>query len=90
MSDEDTLYVLGHTLSHIDRGEVNPNTGEPTAWMPIWNAQVKRIQYDDISMPHMIQMVWKVLSENLQSFFSEFQSSLSESASTPSATSPSG
>lgn len=78
MSDEDTKYILAHTLSRAMRLERNPNTGEVVSRVPLWNPSANALQYSDVKMPHMVQLVWYVLRENLGDFFNEFLSSSTE------------
>jgi hypothetical protein len=69
MSDEDVQYVLSKTLSKVQRGVKDPVTGAVVAWSPLWGSG--GLQYEDLSMPDMVRIVWNVLSEQLGGFFSE-------------------
>lgn len=75
MSDDDVQFILSKTLSKVQRGVKDPVTAVVMAWSPLWGAG--GLQYDDLSMPDMIRIVWNVLSEQLGGFFSGSQSGLS-------------
>lgn len=74
MPDDDVNYVILKTMARVHRGVKNPNTGSIDSWTPVWNSAVGMLQYEDIGMVEMIQIVWIVLRENLGSFFLESQS----------------
>jgi hypothetical protein len=74
MPDEDVNYVVIRTMSRVHRGVKNLNTGAIESWTPVWNQSAGMLQYEDIGMVEMIQIVWIVLRENLSGFFSESQS----------------
>lgn len=68
MDDVELNYVLSRSLSKVVRHEMNPSTGEVAARVSVWNTSANKLQYSDVTMPQMIQMVWHVLRENLEDF----------------------
>jgi hypothetical protein len=68
MSDDEVNYVLSKTLVKVQRGVKDPVTQAVIAWSPVWSSG--GLQYDDLSMPDMIRIVWTVLNEQLSGFFS--------------------
>lgn len=75
MPDDDVNYVLAKCASRVFRANKNPSTGAVDSWSPIWNSSAKSLQYDDLGMVDLITIVWNVLRENLEGFFSESRSS---------------
>ena len=64
MPDADCEFVLGACLSVTQR----QNDGG-TGWSPVWNVAAKRLQFEDIGLPAMLQIAAAVLRENLGGFF---------------------
>lgn len=65
MSDEATEYVLAACLGVCQR-QMPGGLG----WSPVWGEQARRPMFDDISMPSMMQLVGKVLVQNVGDFTS--------------------
>jgi len=74
MPDEDVNYVVSRTMTRVYRAIKNPSTGSVESWVPVWSPTAGVLQYDDIGMIELIQIVWNVLRENLGGFFSGSQS----------------
>jgi hypothetical protein len=68
MSDADVDYIIANVASKVYRGIRNPVSGQIDSWIPIWNAHARAFQYQDIGLPELVQIVWRVLQENLSSF----------------------
>jgi hypothetical protein len=62
MSDADADYVIGSCLGVCQRKE-------GARWAPIWNKTANALQYEDIDLPSMMQLVMGVLQEQLGPFF---------------------
>jgi hypothetical protein len=75
LEDADCDYILSNTLSRCMRQDSQ-------AWVPVWNVAANRLQYEDITLPTMIQLTAATLSENLGSFFPD-PGVLFQSASSP-------
>lgn len=63
MSDADSEYVIMNCLSVIQR-QVAGDTG----WAPLISSG--QLMYQDLDLPAMLQLVWRVLEGNLSNFFS--------------------
>jgi len=63
LSDDDTDYVIRHTLVAVTRKMA-------TGFAPVLARNTSRLMYDDISMTTMLKLVFEVLKENLGDFFS--------------------
>lgn len=61
MSDQDTEYVINTCLSVCQRQQ------EGNVWAPVTRSG--RMMFEDIDMAQMLQITWRVLQENLSSFF---------------------
>lgn len=72
MSEEDCNYILMRCLSVVQRYQ-------GSAWAQVWNEPAKRLMFDDIDMPVMIQIAIQVLGDNLSNFFSGPQSNSNQS-----------
>jgi len=68
MSDQESEYIIGGCLSFCQR-RVPGGLG----WTPVWNAQAKRPQFDDIELPQLMQIVGRVLGYNVGGFISAFK-----------------
>jgi hypothetical protein len=77
MPDEDVNYVISKTMARVYRAIKNPSTGAVDSWIPVWSPTAGVLQYEDIGMVEMIQIVWNVLRESLSGFFSGNPSSSS-------------
>lgn len=62
LSDVDCEYVLHNCLSVTSR-----DAGNGT-YSSVYNFASKRMMYDDIAMPAMMQIAWEVLEANLGDF----------------------
>jgi hypothetical protein len=62
MPDADQDVVLAICL-----GSVELQQGK--SWAPIWNKQINDLQFQDIELPLMLQLVWTVIGDSLGSFF---------------------
>jgi hypothetical protein len=67
MSDEDVNYVLATCLGVVARQQGGNGT-QPQLWADVWNAQARRLMFDDIDMPVAIQICWNVIQDNLSGF----------------------
>jgi len=61
MSDEVGEYIISTCLSVVQRG--NGQT-----WAPVWSAQAKACMFDDVDLSAIMQIVMKVIQENLGPF----------------------
>lgn len=62
MSDEEVEQIIGDCLACVRRKI------KEIGWMPMWNAQAKSLQYDDIDLPTMLQLVYAVLEGSIGHF----------------------
>lgn len=67
MSDADSDFVIMTCLSVVSR-QVPGGTG----WSPVTVGG--NVMFQDMSLPIMLQLVWRVLEDNLSSFFSALPS----------------
>lgn len=74
MEETDVNYVLFACLAVVRR--VQKGGGS----VPIWNENARRLQFDDIEMPQMLQIAAYVLKDNLTSFMGAVPSSLTVTA----------
>ena len=58
MPEADVDFVFHTCLAVVQRQQ-------GTAWSAIWNAQAKLLQFDDIDLPAMAEIVFKVLQDSL-------------------------
>jgi len=61
MSDESSEFVIGTCLSVVQRQN-------GSLWAPVWNSQQKVCMFDDLDLGAMIQIVLRVLQDNLGPF----------------------
>ena len=78
LADDVCDYVLDNCLAAVRRVD-----GRVLA--PVWNAQAKVMQFDDITMPEMLQLTAAVLKDNLGGFFPAGLSGSSPAEDSPSA-----
>jgi hypothetical protein len=89
MSNEDSEYIINTALSIVQRKQ-----GEGV-WAPVQSAP-GHFQFDDIELPQMLAITWRVLRQNLAGFFFELLSALrpaaeeDQSNSSPSGTAKAG
>lgn len=69
MTDADSEYVIMNCLSVVKR-QVAGDTG----WAPV--VVSNQLMYQDMDLPVMLQLVWRVLEDNLASFFSALPTGL--------------
>lgn len=69
MTDTDSEFVIYTCLSVVSR-QVPGGTG----WAPVTSGN--QLMYQDIELPHMMVLIWRVLEVNLTSFFSALPSGL--------------
>lgn len=62
MSEEDCNFVLSRCLSVVKRRQGNG------PWAAVWHDGAKRLLFEDIDMPVMIQIAMQVIGDNLGSF----------------------
>ncbi len=68
ITDEDCNYVLGMCLEMTQRQQGGNGSG--VVWVDVWNPRAKRIMFEDLdSLPMMIEVVSKILQDNLTGFF---------------------
>jgi hypothetical protein len=79
MPEDDVDYVLGACLSVVRR-QVPGGQG----WAPVLAQDGRSMMFVDLNMAAMLQLVWRVLEENLAGFFGTSPSS------SPAATGPNG
>jgi hypothetical protein len=77
LSDEQFNYILDLCLSVVKRRDVDANR-----LVPIWNGAGKNLQYEDIDLMVMLQIMGNVIMENLSGFLPESPSNLGELLST--------
>lgn len=65
MPDADVDYVLAACLGACQREEASG-----LGWSAVWNKAAGRPQYDDLTMPDMLQLVGRVVAANLAGFTS--------------------
>lgn len=65
LPEEDCNVVLHKCLAAVSRGDTTP---AGTTWAPIWNAQAKRLMFDDIDLIVMLQITGRVIQDSLSSF----------------------
>lgn len=63
LSDDDAWYVITETMAVVQR------QGAQSVWVPVMNSNGD-LQFDDITVPQMLQISWKVIEDNLGGFFS--------------------
>lgn len=68
LSDEESDYITDTCLAVVSRQEKN------SSWAPIFRSG--QLMYQDITVSIMLQLVWRVLEENLGNFFEELLSAL--------------
>lgn len=73
MDEADVNYVLHACLRVVRRRQ---NGGA----VPVWNEGAKRIQFEDIEMPQMLQIAVYVLKDNLSRFTGALPSGLTVTA----------
>lgn len=72
MSDAESEYVIATCLEVVQRKQ-------PTGWASIWSASAKRPMFDDIDLGVMLQLVVRVIMDNLGPFISGLLTNLSSS-----------
>jgi hypothetical protein len=82
VSDDDSEYIIGACLQCVSRAQPN-GTGWAFVWVPRGG-----LMFQDMELPEMLQLVWKVLESNLAGFFSGQNSSSSDPPGRQSTTSP--
>lgn len=76
LSDADTEYILGACMSVVRR-----DVGGGGGWAPMWNAQAKAMQFQDLSFIDLLTVCGRVLMMNL----GDFGSALSRTGGSPAA-----
>ena len=66
-------YVVDTCLSVVQRQQ-------GPAWQFVWNKQAQAMQFADIEMPAMLQIVAQVIMENLRGFTAALPPALSQAA----------
>jgi hypothetical protein len=61
MAEDDVDYVLDHCLSVVKRQEGN-------GWAALTAGNTRNFMFEDITSDCMMEIVWKVLAENLGNF----------------------
>lgn len=61
LPDDDIGFILDKCMSLVLREQVGQ-------WVPAWNGNAKRPQFDDLSLADLLQLTGAVFMENLQSF----------------------
>lgn len=61
LPDEDIAFILDKCMSLVLREQ----NGQ---WVPAWNGNAKRPQFDDLSLADLLQLTGAVFMENLSSF----------------------
>jgi hypothetical protein len=61
LPDEDCAYVFDKCLGDVQ-------TQRDGVWVTIWNRSAKAMQFQDITMPTMVQLVYFVLMDNFAGF----------------------
>lgn len=68
MPESDVDFVYHTTLAAVSRKQ-------GSAWCAIWNGSAKTLQFDDIDLSIMSQIVFQVLKDSLGSFMQGFLAS---------------
>lgn len=63
MPDNEVEYIFALCLGVVSRLEAGDR------YMPIWNAAARGPQFEDITLPEMFQIAYKVIEANLGDFF---------------------
>jgi hypothetical protein len=69
LSDETFQYILESCVKVVKRSDGD-------RWVNLWNEQAKALQYQDLDLMTLIQIMSQVISENLGGFFPAGPSSL--------------
>lgn len=69
MSNEDSEYVINTCLGAVFRSQSGG------AWVPVMPVP-GQLQFEDIQLPAMLALTWRVLQENLAGFFLDLLSAL--------------
>jgi hypothetical protein len=69
LSDEHFQYILENCVKVVKRADAD-------RWVSIWNAQANTLQYNDLDLMTLIQIIAQVVAENLGGFFPDALSSL--------------
>jgi hypothetical protein len=68
MSDSDVDYVINACLKLVRRAN-RTVSGEVSSWSAVWNEAAQRLQFEDITLPQMMEVVQTVIMEELGGFF---------------------
>ena len=63
LKDEDCDYIIAKCLAVVSRQDANGQM-----WANVWNGRAGRLQYEDISLPEMLQLTGHVIMENIADF----------------------
>jgi hypothetical protein len=75
MSDSDVDYVINACLRLVRRAN-RTISGEVSSWSGVWNEAAQRLQFEDITLPQMMEVVQTIIMEELGGFFDVAPSSL--------------
>lgn len=62
MNDADVEYIFNTCLSVVSRQQ------QPSGWAPVWNKPSHSPMFEDLELPDLLQIVVKVVGDNLGPF----------------------